>query len=240
MKYTILLILLICTPVFAIDSHTPDKHKSMLYPTIQCSSGSGVVIKAWNEEVPLHDGTTKTKNFAYVLTAYHVYQRYQERSRTKKILPCKWFRYDKLGRPVKQITTIGHLEISDVELDMAILKIQTGKELHPVVESSFDNEIALFDKVYSVGFPLGWLRIGQGNVTRLPKKQIYIEHDTHLFYGSSGGPLFNKDYKLVGINTQTITWRGIPLTYIGRAVPLYEIGAFLGEERVKEYFGVEI
>lgn len=239
MKYAILLILLISTPIFAIDTHTPDKHKDMLYPTIQCLGGSGVVIKAWNEEVILHDGTTKSRNFAYVITAHHVYEGYQKRSRTKKILPFKWFRYDELGRPVKQITTIGNLEVLDVELDIAILKIQTGKGLHPVAESTFDNEIALFDKVYSVGFPLKMLRIGQGNITRL-SKQIYVEHDTHLFYGSSGGPLFNKNHQLIGVNTQIITWRGIPLGHIGRAVPLYEIGAFLGEERVKEYFGVEI
>lgn len=240
MKYTIcLLVLLVCTPALAIDEHTPDKHKNMLYTTVQCMGGSGVVIKAWKEEVPQHDGTTKTKNFAYVLTAYHVYKGYQERSRTKKILPCRWFRYDKLGRSVKRIVTVGHLEVFDVELDIAILKIQTGKELHPVAKHHFGKETALFDKVYSVGFPLGLLRIGQGNITRLPK-QIYIEHDTHLFYGSSGGPLFNKDLKLIGINTQIISWRGIPQPYIGKAIPLYQIGAFLEEERVKKYFGVEI
>jgi len=231
------LIALFCTPIYAIDPNTHHKHQDMLYPTVQFMGGSGIVIKSWNEEIIIRDGTKRTKNFAYAITANHVYTGYQLRSRTKKILPCRWYNYDELGHPIKRITTVGHLVVSDVELDIAIFKIQTGKNLFPVAKSYFTNQIALFDKVYSIGYPLGDLRIGVGHITRLPNKSIYLQHDTHIFYGNSGGPLFNKDYELIGINVQIVTWNGMPIPYMGKSALLYDIGLFLGEQRMEEYFG---
>ena len=63
------------------------------------------------------------------------------------------------------------------------------------------------DKVYSLGFPGSeGLTLGEGIVNRIAslKGRPYIGHSADIFFGNSGGPLFNESAEVVGINSN---WR---------------------------------
>lgn len=91
----------------------------------------------------------------------------------------------------------------DSDLDLALLKIK-GK--YDFLELAENNEYSTGDKVIAIGNPLGLqFSVSQGiisAVNRLGPNNIegYIQTDAALNPGNSGGPLINKDGKVVGIN----------------------------------------
>lgn len=235
-KYALIfcLFFIICYSAYGIDDKTEEKLTSMLYPTVKIGlrnfgSGSGVVIKSWKKEEKYH---------AYILTAEHVFRGYHRRNKYAhpKKIPCELARYDKYGYKIEHFICMGHLQVINKDLDFVILEISGGKKIHKSATSYFKKDYALFDKIYVTGFPLGTLRIGDGHISKLPSEEIFIQHDGNIWYGNSGGPLFNNDYKLIGINVQIELDHGLPLSYIGKSVPLVKIKEFLGEEQTAKFF----
>ncbi|HLC77998.1 MAG TPA: trypsin-like peptidase domain-containing protein [Candidatus Nanoarchaeia archaeon] len=91
----------------------------------------------------------------------------------------------------------------NAELDIALLKIEGEYERLRLANS--DN-IQVGEKVIAIGNPLGLqFSVSEGIVSGVHRKgsnglNIYIQTDAALNPGNSGGPLINKEGRVVGIN----------------------------------------
>ena len=92
--------------------------------------------------------------------------------------------------------------------DLAILK--SRKWFGELPYKLLDDEIDVLEKVYTYGYPkasiLGTgLKTTDGSITSLEATSIndvkYYQHNATIMSGNSGGPLFNEDGNVVGVNT---------------------------------------
>ncbi len=167
------------------------------------ASGSGFIIS--------QDG--------YIVTNYHVIE---DASAIKVTL------YDGTSYPA---TLVG----GDEENDIAVLKIEaTG--LTPVVIGSSD-ELVVGEPVYAIGNPLGELTFSltggyvsalNRNVTMSDGRRMnYIQTDTAINSGNSGGALFNQYGQVVGIVSAKLSSSGssteASVEGIGFAIPIDDV-----------------
>jgi len=112
------------------------------------------------------------------------------------------------GRTVQAITSeqeiIDALFIGyDINFDIALLKIPGN---YQALDLGNSNEIQIGEKVIAIGNPLGLqFSVSQGIVSAIHRPGIngveaYIQTDAALNPGNSGGPLINKQGKVIGIN----------------------------------------
>jgi len=91
----------------------------------------------------------------------------------------------------------------DSTLDIALLKIQGG---YNAINLGDSEKIQIGERVIAIGNPLGLqFSVSQGIVSAVHRQGInglnaYIQTDTPLNPGNSGGPLLNKEGKVIGIN----------------------------------------
>ena len=91
----------------------------------------------------------------------------------------------------------------DENLDMALLKIDG---IYNYLEVGNSNDIQVGEKVIAIGNPLGLqFSVSEGIVSGIHRigpngLDIYIQTDAALNPGNSGGPLINKQGKVIGIN----------------------------------------
>jgi S1-C subfamily serine protease len=100
------------------------------------------------------------------------------------------------------------------------------------------NQLALLDEVYAVGRPINqkfW--VSTGIISSLYKETIGYE--AGVWFGYSGGPLVNKDFEQIGV-TLSMGVAGIPVTFMGFALPMTTIYEDLGSEKTLKYFGFSI
>lgn len=96
-----------------------------------------------------------------------------------------------------------HLVGSDSRADIAVLRVNTT--LHPL-ELSDSNTVAIGEKVIAIGNPLGLsFSVTEGIVSAVHREgpnglDAYIQTDVTLNPGNSGGPLINRQGKVVGVN----------------------------------------
>ncbi len=118
---------------------------------------------------------------------------------------------------------------SDNLTDLAILKIEEGKEL-PVVDLGNSDNIEVGDFAVAIGNPFGLkgtVTFGVISAKGRRESQIdnyaalknYIQTDAPINQGNSGGPLLNIDGEVVGINTAIYSKTGGSIG-IGFAVPI--------------------
>lgn len=95
----------------------------------------------------------------------------------------------------------------DTDLDLALLKIEGN---HDYLEFETIDNVNLGEKVIAIGNPLGLsFSVSEGIVSG--KNRIandipgYIQTDAALNPGNSGGPLINKEGKVIGINNFKIS-----------------------------------
>ncbi|WP_409433498.1 trypsin-like peptidase domain-containing protein [Litorimonas sp. RW-G-Af-16] len=97
---------------------------------------------------------------------------------------------------------------TDEETDLALLQIQTTKQI-PHVDFHSGESIRIGDWVVAIGNPFG---IGQstslGVISAIGRERVesgsyvdYIQTDATINRGNSGGPLFDLDGKVVGVNS---------------------------------------
>lgn len=92
----------------------------------------------------------------------------------------------------------------NAELDIALLKIEGDYEM---LELSDSDEVQVGEKVIAIGNALGLqFSASEGIVSGTHRlgpsgQEIYIQTDAALNAGNSGGPLINKEGKVIGINT---------------------------------------
>ena len=113
----------------------------------------------------------------------------------------------------------------DDKTDLALLKVDAGREL-PFVEFGDSDTAVVGDWVMAIGNPfglggsvtLGIVSARNRDIQSGPYDQ-FIQTDAAINQGNSGGPLFDMQGKVIGINTAIIARGGSSLG-IGFAVPV--------------------
>ena len=114
---------------------------------------------------------------------------------------------------------------TDEETDLAVLKINAGRELTALKMADSD-KVRVGDWVLAVGSPFGLSRsVTAGIVSHIKREtpdgsafQRFIQTDAAINRGNSGGPLVNLDGEAIGINSQIATTTG-DYNGVGFALP---------------------
>lgn len=117
---------------------------------------------------------------------------------------------------------------SDEETDLAVLKIETGRDL-PIVKLADSEKAQVGDWVLAIGSPFGLAQtVTAGIISQTQREtpyasvfQKFIQTDAAINRGNSGGPLVNMDGDVIGINSQIATSTG-DYNGIGFALPSKE------------------
>jgi serine protease Do len=114
---------------------------------------------------------------------------------------------------------------ADTKADLAVLKVDAGHDL-PFVEFGDSDDADVGDWVMAIGNPFGLGGSVSLGIVSARNRDIqsgpyddFIQTDAAINQGNSGGPLFDMDGKVVGINTAIIARGGSSLG-IGFAVPV--------------------
>jgi serine protease Do len=114
---------------------------------------------------------------------------------------------------------------ADTKSDLAVLKVEAGYDL-PFVEFGDSDSADVGDWVMAIGNPFGLGGSVSLGIVSARNRDIqsgpyddFIQTDAAINQGNSGGPLFDMDGKVVGINTAIIARGGSSLG-IGFAVPV--------------------
>ncbi len=112
----------------------------------------------------------------------------------------------------------------DTKTDIAILKVKSEKPL-PFVKIGDSNKARVGDWVLAIGNPFGFGRTVTIGIVSAIGRDInsgpydnYIQTDASINKGNSGGPLFNMDGEVIGINTAIISPSGGSIG-LGFAIP---------------------
>lgn len=116
----------------------------------------------------------------------------------------------------------------DANYDVAVVKITDNVQVPAVVELGDSDSLQVGEQVVAIGNPLGTDFFGSvttGIVSALNRKidgdtnQLsYIQTDTAINEGNSGGPLINSKGQVIGINTAKIKESGVE--GLGFAIPI--------------------
>ena len=124
------------------------------------------------------------------------------------------------GTKLKVVKILGH----DPKTDLALLKVEPKKPLHAV---SFGDsaKMRVGDWVMAIGNPFGLGGSVTVGIISATKRDInagpyddFLQTDAAINRGNSGGPLFNMDGQVIGVNTAIISPSGGSIG-IGFAVP---------------------
>jgi serine protease Do len=140
---------------------------------------------------------------------------------------------------------------ADEETDIAILKIEAGKDL-PSVKLGDSNAAQVGDWVLAIGSPFGLAQTVTAGIISQTKRetpyasifQKFIQTDAAINRGNSGGPLVNMNGEVIGINSQIATSTG-DYNGIGFALPSNEAAfvyqQILAQGKVRRgYLGIEL
>jgi len=113
---------------------------------------------------------------------------------------------------------------SDPLTDIALLKIESEAEL-PFIDFGVSADMRAGDEVFAVGNPFGLGGTVTSGIVSATSRNInsgpfddFIQTDASINRGNSGGPLFNNDGQVVGVNTAIYSPDGGSVG-IGFAVP---------------------
>ena len=125
------------------------------------------------------------------------------------------------------VTIIGR----DPASDQAILTLPT---LPPGVTSvSLGDSLKVGDRVYALGYPFGKRSVTLGYVNTLESiSWLYAWTQTPIAPGNSGGPLFNENGQMVGLNTAIVPVVGVLISYTLPVQHVKRIFPRLSRERV--------
>ena len=120
----------------------------------------------------------------------------------------------------------GKLIGSDKKTDLAVVKIESDKDF-PFVEWGNDKQSRIGDWVLAIGHPFGLnggasastgIISARGRDIRSGPYDDYLQVDAAINRGNSGGPLFNLDGDVIGVNTAIYSPNGGSVG-IGFAIP---------------------
>jgi serine protease Do len=147
----------------------------------------------------------------YILTNYHVI----ERADTIRV-----------KMPKDQMEYKAKLVGYDVETDLAVIKVDTGRNLAPVRIGNSDS-VQVGDWAVAIGSPFGLEATVTAGIVSATGRDIdgaqqfqrFIQTDAAINPGNSGGPLLNINGEVVGINTAIATQSG-GYQGVGFALPI--------------------
>ena len=189
-----------------VSSHTIDPMKPYIYPPDKLVRGSGFVIHNDNNKI-------------LIMTNAHVVK-------TGKIINIRTELTKGVNLKVNIINMCIEKDIAILEILEEDLKYFKGKYPEKL---KFDDARILDDtiEVLTAGYPLGEENIKFTTGVLSGNQQNYdIEYDRNISYlqidapinaGNSGGPLFNKNGKVIGINSAAID--GISVQNVCFAIP---------------------
>lgn len=113
---------------------------------------------------------------------------------------------------------------SDAKTDLALLKVESPQTLMPVKFGDSD-KIRVGDWILAIGNPFGLGGSVTAGIVSAKSRDIesgpydnFIQTDASINQGSSGGPMFNLDGEVIGINTAIFSTTGVSQG-IGFAIP---------------------
>jgi len=117
---------------------------------------------------------------------------------------------------------------TDEETDLAVLKIDAGKDL-PFVKLGNSDDARVGEWVLAIGSPFGLTRTVTAGIVSQTKRetpqgsafQKFIQTDAAINKGNSGGPLVNMKGEVIGVNSQIATSTG-DYNGVGFALPSNE------------------
>jgi hypothetical protein len=126
---------------------------------------------------------------------------------------------------------------ADKDADLALLRVEGAKDLPSLPPGSVEGIAELAD-VVACGFPLGFLlatdkneypavSVNAGTVTSLrykDKELQFLQIDVALTFGNSGGPVLDKDGKVIGVVVSGVSGGG---KGINQAIPVSRLQRFL-------------
>ena len=96
---------------------------------------------------------------------------------------------------------------TDPDTDLAVLEIHSDKPL-PYVEFGDSDEVRVGDPVIAIGNPFGLGETVTAGIVSAEHRMIgagryddFLQIDAPINRGNSGGPTFNREGKVIGINT---------------------------------------
>lgn len=134
----------------------------------------------------------------YIITNYHVI----EQAIDSPGIGLSVWTYEDKSMTEYYATIVGHDELSDI----AVIKVELRDDFKytPIV---WGTEPFFGDDIYIIGHPQGMVWTLSKGVVGNPKRYIstpwqrLIQTDALIMPGNSGGPLFNLEGELIGINT---------------------------------------
>jgi len=138
----------------------------------------------------------------------------------------------------------------DRDTDIAVLKVSSATAL-PFVELADSDKAEVGDWVIAIGNPLGFggsvsagIISATGRDLNTGRSDNYIQTDAAINQGNSGGPLFNLEGQVVGVNTAIISQSGGSIG-LGFSVPSNTVkrisAALIKEGRVRRpWLGVNV
>ncbi|MDQ3800261.1 MAG: trypsin-like peptidase domain-containing protein [Acidobacteriota bacterium] len=140
---------------------------------------------------------------------------------------------------------------TDEETDLAVLKIEAGKDL-PTVKLGDSDAVQVGDWVLAIGSPFGLAQtVTAGIISQTRREtpyatsfQRFIQTDAAINRGNSGGPLVNMNGDVIGVNSQIASTTG-DYNGIGFALPskeaAYVYQQILAHGKVRRgYLGVNL
>jgi len=216
--YFILLSLLFSTPAIAMDSYADIVEKVM--PSVVNISTEREIIDSEENDVdnlmvePQLDGRESLgsgffiRNDGYILTNYHII----DGAKSIEVITHNSKNY--------KATIIG----IDKPSDLAVLKIEAKKEekFQAVIFGDVD-DTRIGDRVLTFGNPYGLgISVSEGIISAKSRniglgEQHYIQTDAAINQGNSGGPMFNLEGEVIGVNTAIFSIKGA--SGVGFALP---------------------
>ncbi|HTC11281.1 MAG TPA: trypsin-like peptidase domain-containing protein [Acetobacteraceae bacterium] len=96
-------------------------------------------------------------------------------------------------------------------VDIAVIKVDIGHPL-PVTHWGNSEKVEIGDTVFAIGNPLGiGLSVSSGIISALNRNIMdspydnYIQTDAAINHGNSGGPLFNREGQVIGMDTAIVS-----------------------------------
>lgn len=133
--------------------------------------------------------------------------------------------------------------------DLALIRIKSDKPFIPLILGD-SNRLEVGDWVVAIGNPFGLGNTVTAGIVSAKYRQIgagaydnFIQTDTPINLGNSGGPLLNTDGEVIGINTAIFTQSGGSVG-IGFAIPINMVKDLLPQLRkgrvIRGWIGVTI
>ncbi|MCQ2735460.1 MAG: trypsin-like peptidase domain-containing protein [Alphaproteobacteria bacterium] len=116
----------------------------------------------------------------------------------------------------------------DVKTDIALLKAKQPKDFDPALFADSD-AVRVGNRVFAIGNPYGLGNSVSAGIISAKERDIdkgpydnFLQTDASINQGNSGGPLFNMDGEIVGINTAIFSTDGSN-TGVGFATPSNQV-----------------